>query len=208
MARRIITGEDVRSLPEGAIFDLPEGAILTDIAREWIAKKRIRVVRGHNPATKEPVQRVRVALGSDHGGWEMKEAVKDLLKELGASFIDYGTHSSQSVDYPDFAHAVALAVALGQAELGIMVDGAGIGSAMAANKVPGIRAAPCPDEATARNSREHNDANVLTLGARLISKETMNKVVRTFLAASISEPRHRARVGKIVDIEKRYYRPI
>jgi ribose 5-phosphate isomerase B len=138
----------------------------------------------------------------------MKEAVKILLSQMGESFVDYGTYSTESVDYPDFAHAVALAVAVGNAELGIVVDGAGIGSAMTANKVPGVRAAPCPDEATARNSREHNDANVLTLGARLISKEKMTQVVRAFLASEITEERHRRRVRKMVRIERKYYRGV
>lgn len=208
MARRIVTGEDVQSLPEGAILDLPEGAILTDIARELIATKRIRVVTGVDSLAKQPPRKVRVAIGSDHGGYEMKEALKALLREWDASFIDCGTHSTRSVDYPDFAHAVGLAVALGSAELGIVIDGAGIGSAMAANKIPGIRAASCANEAMARNSREHNDANVLTLGAGLISRETMKKVVQIFMNTTISEPRHRARVRKIVDIERKYYRPV
>lgn len=206
MGRRIVTAQDVQALPEGAIFDLPEDAILTDIAREWIEKKKIRVVPAKKSA--EVPKKVRVALGSDHAGYEMKEAVKTVLAEMGSSFIDFGTHHTSPVDYPDIAHAVALAVALGQAELGIVVDGAGIGSAMAANKVPGVRAAACHDEATARNAREHNDANVLTLGARLIPKETMAKIVRTFLTASIQEDRHRARVRKIVDIERKYSRPV
>jgi ribose 5-phosphate isomerase B len=208
MARRIVTGEDVQSLPEGAILDLPEGAILTDIAREMIATKHIRVVTGAGSLAEQPPRKVRVALGADHGGYEMKEALKSLLREWDASYIDCGTHSTRSVDYPDFAHAVGLAVALGKAELGIVIDGAGIGSAMAANKIPGIRAAPCPDEATARNSREHNDANVLTLGARLLSRETMKKVVQIFLNTTISEPRHQARVRKIIDIERKYYRRV
>ena len=207
MGRRFVTGQDVQSLPEGSILDLPEEAVLTDIAREWIEKRRIQIVyRNRTASARTP--NARIALGSDHAGFEMKEAVKELLRELKVSFADYGTHSTQSVDYPDFAHAVARAVALGQAELGIVVDGAGIGSAMAANKVPGIRAATCLDETMARNSREHNDANVLTLGARLISNETMVKVVRTFLATGISEDRHRARVRKITDIERKYYRPV
>jgi ribose 5-phosphate isomerase B len=207
MGRRVVTGQDVQSLPEGSILDLPEEAILTDVAREWVEKKRLRIVRG-GTLSKQAPKKVRVALGADHGGFEMKQAVKELLDELGAEYIDHGTHSPRSVDYPDFAHAVARSVALGQAELGILVDGAGIGSAMAANKVPGVRAAPCHDEATARNSREHNDANVLTLGARFISKETMTKIVQMFMTAAITEPRHRARVRKIVDIERKYQRPV
>ncbi|MEE9263274.1 MAG: ribose 5-phosphate isomerase B [Vicinamibacteria bacterium] len=205
--RRFITGEDVQSLPPGAILDLPKGAILTDIAREWIEKKQIRVVP-EGKSQGETVQKGRIAIGSDHGGYEMKEALKALLSEMGESFVDYGTYSTEAVDYPDFAHAVALAVAVGNAELGIVVDGAGIGSAMAANKVPGVRAASCPDETTARNSREHNDANVLTLGARLISNEQMSKVVKAFLASEITEERHRKRVRKIVRIERKYYRGV
>ena len=207
MERRFVTAQDIQSLPEGSILDLPEGAILTDLAREWIEKKKIKIVWGQPKVNTAP-PKVRIALGSDHGGYNMKEALKKFLNELGESYIDHGTRSTESVDYPDFAHAVARAVAIGQAELGIILDGAGIGSAMAANKVPGIRAAACYDVATARNSREHNDANVLTLGAGLISTEIMIEVVRTFLTASVTEERHRARVRKIVAIEKKYYRPV
>ena len=206
MGRRVVTAQEVESLPEGAILDLPDDAILTDLAREWVEKKKIRVVPAQKSA--EPPKKVRVAVGSDHAGYEVKEAVKALLTEMGSSFIDLGTHHTRPVDYPDFAHAVALAVALGQAELGILVDGAGIGSAMAANKVPGVRAAACYDEASARNAREHNDANVLTLGARLVPQEMTAKIVRTFLTASIQEDRHRARVQKIMDIERKYYRGV
>jgi ribose 5-phosphate isomerase B len=207
MDRRFVTAQDVQSLPEGSILDLPEGALITDLAREWIEKKKIKIAWGQPKVNKAP-PKVRIALASDHGGFTMKEALKKLLDELGESYIDHGTRSTASVDYPDFAHAVARSVALGQAEIGIILDGAGIGSAMTANKVPGIRAAACYDEATARNSREHNDANVLTLGARLISPETMAGVVKTFLTTSITEERHKARVRKIVSIEKKYYRPV
>ena len=207
MERRFVTAQDIQSLPEGSILDLPEGAILTDLAREWIEKNKIKIVWGQPKVDKAP-PKVRIALGSDHGGYNMKEALKKHLNELGESYIDHGTRSTESVDYPDFAHAVARAVAIGQAELGIILDGAGIGSAMVANKVPGIRAAACYDVATARNSREHNDANVLTLGAGLISTEIMAEVVKTFLSASVTEERHRARVRKIMNIEKKYYRPV
>ena len=207
MSRRFITGQDVQTLPEGAILDVPEGTIVTDIAREWIQKKRIRVVPERAPGSPAP-EKARVAVGSDHAGFDMKEEAKRLLSEQGISFIDFGTDSTESVDYPDFAHAVALAVAVGRTELGIVVDGAGIGSAITANKVPGVRAAPCHDEATARNGREHNDANVLTLGSRMISNETMAKIVRTFLASEISEARHQNRVRKVVRIERKYSRPV
>jgi ribose 5-phosphate isomerase B len=207
MARRFVTGEDVQNLPEGSILDLPPDAIVTDIAREWIQKKRLKLVyEAADAATSQ--SRVRVALGSDHAGFEMKQAVKDLLCRLGANFVDFGTHSTETGDYPDLAHAVARAVAVGQAELGIIVDATGIGSAIVANKVPGVRAAPCPDDATARTSREHHDANVLTLASRQVSKEAMAEVVRTFLTAGVTETSHRAHVQKIIDIERKHWRPI
>jgi ribose 5-phosphate isomerase B len=207
VSRRFITGQDVQALPEGAILDVPKDAIITDVAREWIEKKRIRLVAPETNPSVQP-EKARVAIGSDHAGFEMKEAVKTLLAEEGISFIDFGTYSTESVDYPDFAHAVAVAVAVGRTELGIVIDGAGIGSAIVANKVPGVRAAPCQDATTARNSREHNDANVLTLGARLITKETMAAVVHTFLDSRISEPRHRDRVRKVTKIERKYSRGV
>jgi ribose 5-phosphate isomerase B len=207
MGRRVVTGEDVQNLPEGSILDLPPDAILTDIAREWIQKKRLKLVYGEKDSAPSPPH-VRVALGADHAGFEMKQAVKELLEELGAGFVDYGTHSARSGDYPDFAHAVARAVAVGRAELGIIVDASGVGSAIVANKVPGVRAASCLDEATTRISREHHDTNVMTLAARLISKETMAKVVRTFLTARITETRHRSRVETITEIERKHWRPI
>jgi ribose 5-phosphate isomerase B len=197
----------VSALPEGSLLDVAPDTILTDIAREWIERRRIRLVESQpmSTARREPA---RVAVGCDHGGYEMKREVLSYLDEVGASAIDCGTHSSEPVDYPDFAHQVALLVALGHARQGIILDGAGIGSAMVANKVPGIRAAACGDEAQARNAREHNDANVLTIGARSIALENVRKVIGVFLTAAHTEPRHRARVAKIEAIEKKYSRPV
>src|SRR5207247_3275890 len=142
--------------------------------------------------------------GADHGGFEMKKALKAFLTELGFEYVDLGADSTAPVDYPDFAHAVALAVSRRRCELGIMIDGAGIGSCMAANKVPGIRAAMCYDEATARNSREHNYANILTLGGKMISAERMREIVRAWLGTEPGEERHRKRVAKITAIERQY----
>ncbi len=208
MGRRIVTGEEVRSLPEGSLLDLPADAIVTDVAREWIERRKIRVADRAAQSSAARPEQVQVAIGCDHAGYEMKESLTRYLREIGASFLDCGTHSSDAVDYPDFAHRVAVAVALGQARRGIVVDGAGIGSAIAANKVPGVRAAACNDETQARNAREHNDANVLTLGSRILSLENLRKVVSVFLTAQHTEPRHRARVAKIEAIEKKYYRPL
>jgi len=127
----------------------------------------------------------------------MKEALKKVLEELECAYQDFGTNSTAAVDYPDFAQAVALAVARKTCDLGIMIDGAGIGSCMVANKIPGIRAAMCFDEATARNSREHNGANVLTLGGKMISNDKMREIVRVWLSTNLTEERHRRRVAKI-----------
>jgi len=147
-----------------------------------------------------------VAVGADHGGFPMKEELKSFLTELGHRVHDFGTNSESAVDYPDFAHAVARAVADGSADVGIVIDGAGVGSAMTANKVPGVRAAACYSVDVARNSREHNDANVLTLGSKTISTGDMREIVRAWLSTEITEDRHRKRVSKIEAIERQYHR--
>jgi ribose 5-phosphate isomerase B len=142
-----------------------------------------------------------VAIGADHGGFSLKEDLKGYLEEAGYQVIDCGTNSPDSVDYPDFARAVAQQVADGTAWRGIMIDGAGIGSCMAANKVSGIRAAMCYDHATASNSREHNNANLLTLGAGLIGVNLAKQIATTFLETEFGGGRHARRVEKIMAIE-------
>ena len=161
-----------------------------------------------SPAPSAPeaagTDRPAIALGADHGGFALKEQIRRSLEEQGYPVHDCGTHSDEPVDYPDLAHAVARLVADGTCGAGIVVDGAGIGSAMAANKVPGVRAALCYDLSTARNSREHNHANVLTLGARLIGPGLALDIVGAWLATPWGPGRHAARVDKITDIERRY----
>lgn len=143
----------------------------------------------------------RIALGADHGGFALKEELKAYLAENGYEVVDCGTHSSEAVDYPDFAEAVALKVSAGETSRGIIVDGAGIGSCMAANKVRGVRAAMCYDHATAVNSREHNDANVLTLGAGLIGAALAKQIVDVWLRTEFGGGRHAKRVDKIMALE-------
>jgi deoxyribose-phosphate aldolase len=147
-------------------------------------------------------QALTVALGADHGGFELKQQLKAHLASLGHAVRDCGTHSTDAVDYPKIALAVATLVASGECRFGIVVDGAGIGSAMAANKVPGVLAAACYNEALARNSREHNDANVLTLGAGQTSAGTARAIVDVFLSTACTADRHRARVQLVRDIER------
>ena len=145
-----------------------------------------------------------IALGADHAGWQLKEEIKAWLLGRNVEVTDFGTHSPDPVDYPDYAAQVGEAVASGKAARGVLVCGTGIGMAMAANKVPGVRAAFCPDLFTARMSREHNDANVLTLGGRLTGRELALEIVEMWLRAEFQSGRHGRRVGKITELERRH----
>ncbi len=209
--RPLIDEAAVRDLAPGTTLRVPEGAVITPLARQLAQERRITLDDGSPaPATRARTSKVapqqRVALGADHGGYTLKEALKPHLQGLGYEVVDCGTHSTDSVDYPDIAYAVAQLVADGQCANGIMVDGVGIGSCMAANKVPGVRAALCYDHATALNSREHNHANVLTLGAGLIGVNLAKQIVQTWLATPYGPGRHAKRVEKITAIEKRFLR--
>ena len=198
----VITEDDVRGLEEGARLRIAEGARLTPLAADIVRERRIELVR-RVPRRGSRASKM-VAIGADHGGYKMKEELKTLLAELGHRVRDYGTDSEDAVDYPDFAHAVARAVADTQADVGIIIDGAGVGSCMTANKVPGVRAAACYSTAIARNSREHNDANVLTLGSKAVTSAEMREIVQAWLSTEISEDRHRKRVAKITAVERQY----
>jgi ribose 5-phosphate isomerase B len=145
-----------------------------------------------------------IALGADHAGFELKEALKAWLIDGGYQVLDFGTHSPESVDYPDYAAQVAEAVADHKVERGVLVCGTGIGMAIAANKMPGVRAALCSDLYTARMSREHNDANVLTLGGRLMGREMALDILRMWLETEFLGGRHQRRVDKIDEIDRRH----
>lgn len=203
--RRVVTQSDIESLAEGSELRLPRGSLLTPSARDLAAVRRIRVVEvppeQWSPAV--PPEKV-VALGSDHGGFRMKEALKPVFAELGFEVRDVGVQEEKPVDYPDIAQAVAELVASGVVARGVIVDGAGIGSAIAANKAPGVRAALCYDKASAKNSREHNNANVLTLGGRLLTETQARDVLYTWLTTPFAGGRHANRVAKIAELERRY----
>lgn len=206
----LITEDDLSKVGEGAYFRVPSGAIVTPLAREAAMMRRITFVDEGTPIP-EPTSATNstvkiVAIGADHGGFPLKESLKATIQALGYSVLDLGTHSKEAVDYPDFAHAVAQAVSVKKAWRGILIDGAGIGSSMVANKVPGVRAALCYDQATAINSREHNDANVLTLGAGLIGESLAKQIVQTWLATDFGGGRHARRVNKIMAVERQYLR--
>ncbi len=210
---RPIIGQRLLSTPEPALVSaaMPSEAEIREVVR--------RVVSGLTPAsTAEPSSLVQsastpaiastttIAIGCDHGGFSLKERIGFRLKEQGYEVVDCGTNSAESVDYPDFALAVAKLVSAGEVTCGIIIDGAGIGSAMVANKVPGVRAALCYDLSSARNSREHNHANVLTLGAGLIGPALALQITETWLETPWAPGRHADRVDKITAIERQYLR--
>jgi ribose 5-phosphate isomerase B len=182
-----------------------KGTLTTSLARELAAQNKNEIIECETP---EDVARLKsssrkIAIGADHAGWTLKEQLKRFLQENGYRVLDCGTESKNAVDYPDFALKVANAVKGGEAPNGIMIDGVGTGSCMVANKVPGIRAAHCYDRLTARSSREHNDANVLTLGGQVLSWEQACLIVTTWLNTPFAGGRHQQRVAKIDAIERR-----
>jgi ribose 5-phosphate isomerase B len=203
-SKKVITEDDVRGLESGAVLRIAEGARLTPLAADIVREKGIELVR--RQARRGSRASKLIAVGADHGGYKMKQDLKTFLTEAGHRVHDFGTDSEDAVDYPDFAHAVARAVADGTAEVGIVIDGAGIGSAMTANKVPGVRAAACYSVELARNSREHNGANLLTLGSKTVNPAQMREIVEAWLATEIKEDRHKKRVAKIDAVERQYQR--
>jgi len=214
--RPLVTEHELRPLPFGSEFQVPAGGLITPLARQVAMDRHITLRTAPQPASASKADPPRtpsstaggkaIALGADHGGFQLKESIKAFLRELGHEVIDCGTSSTEAVDYPDFALAVAELVSQGRAGRGILVDGAGIGSCMAANKVPGVRAAMCYDQSTALNSREHNDANVLTLGAGLIGETLARQIVKTWLETPFGGGRHARRVEKIMETERRFLR--
>jgi ribose 5-phosphate isomerase B len=144
---------------------------------------------------------MRIVVGSDHRGFDVKRRVVTLLQQMNHEVEDLGATSKESVDYPDFAYLVAKAVSEGRADRGILVCGSGIGMCIAANKVKGVRAAPCHDNITAEMSRRHNDANVLCLSADLLGGELIDRMIRIWLETAFEGGRHARRVGKIAQIE-------
>ena len=200
--RRIVISEDV---PAEGELRVPIGSLITATARELAASRGVRILEvPEDQISAVASPEMTLALGADHGGFHLKEVLRPIIESLGLSVRDVGVHEAQTADYPDIAHKVAQLVAQGAATRGVIVDGAGIGSCMAANKVPGVRAALCYDKASARNSREHNDSNILTLGGRLLTENQAEDVLRTWLATPFGGGRHRARVQKIAEIERQY----
>lgn len=198
----VITECDV---PLSGELKIAIGTIVTPSARDLARTRGVTLteVPKDQVITTAPAHQT-IALGADHGGYALKEALKPIFIEHNLQLIDVGVHEEKAADYPDIAEKAALIITSGKATRGVLIDGAGIGSAMAAGKVPGIRAALCYDKASARNSREHNDSNVLTLGSRLLTQSQAEEVLRVWLATPFAGGRHLARVQKISEIERRY----
>lgn len=204
----IITEADARTLDIGATVELAPGGVVTPLAKDTLAARRVSVIGAQtldaSAADLAPAADIRrVAIGSDHTGLALKAHLVRHLRGKGLAVSDVGTSTADPVDYPDIAAAVALSVARGEADAGIVIDGAGIGSAIAANKVRGIRAAACPDETIARYSREHNGANVMTLGSTLLGTESAVRILEVWLATPMREARYIRRLAKIKRLEER-----
>ncbi len=191
---------------------VPEGALVTALARDTAKDHGIQFVTGAGAPAATPTDPPRLAeapartlaVACDHAGFDIKDALAEHARSLGWAVTDLGTDSTESVDYPDFAYAVARLVHLGRVQRGLMIDGVGVGSAIVANKVPGVRAALCPSTFAAFNARAHNDANVLTLGSRTMGVEVCKRVLAEFLATDFEGGRHQRRVDKIRDVEARF----
>jgi ribose 5-phosphate isomerase B len=213
MKRQLITEQDVLAAAAQGRTQLAIAlnALVTPLALDTASERKLSLVRtdavlpipSASPLAAQS-NLPSVVIGSDHGGFALKGELIACIRDLGVRVEDAGTGNTEPCDYPDFAHAVAVRVAGGGAGLGIMIDGAGVGSCMVVNKVPGVRGACCTNEFMARNAREHNNANVLTLGSRVIGSEVAKSIVTVFLRTAFAGGRHEVRVKKIMDVERRY----
>lgn len=202
----IITETDARGLEIGSTVTLKTGGHITPLAADTLKARRVTVLSGIAEASLDglaPVSPVRaLAIGSDHSGVALKAALRDYLRQKGLSVLDVGTDRPEAVDYPDIAAQAARLVARKEVDAAIVIDGAGLGSAIAANKIDGVRAAMCTDKTLARYAREHNGANVLALGATLLSTDDAKAIVDTWLATPMGEARYIRRLAKIRALEK------
>ena len=224
MSKKLLTEQDIKEVAakgQKEVF-IDNETLLTPSAKDAVVRFKLTVTtkkdtpapanssRTSSPSyEKSNIQPTMVGgnlvvLGSDHGGYATKEMLKKYLAELGYRTLDIGTNSEESCDYPDFAYAVARIVAKGEAWRGIMIDATGVASSIVCNKIPGVRAAACFNEFVAQSSREHNDSNVLTIGAKAIGSESIKSIVKIWLETWFGGGRHKKRVDKIIDIEQKF----
>ena len=204
---QMIAEADARVIEYGSTVMLVAGGHITPLAADTLKARRVSIIRetgDSEHASLAPRADIRtVAVGGDHTSLNLKAAIVAHLRGRGLAVHDLGTETSEPVDYPDTAGAVAVQVARGEADAGIVIDGAGLGSAIAANKVDGVRAAMCVDRTLARYAREHNGANVLALGSTLVTTPDALDIVDTFLGTPMREPRYIRRLAKVRDLERR-----
>jgi ribose 5-phosphate isomerase B len=204
---QMITEADARVIEYGSTVMLVAGGHVTPLAADTLKARRVSIIRetgDSDDASLAPPADIRtVAIGGDHTSVNLKAAIVAHLRGRGLAVHDLGTATSEAVDYPDTAGAVAVHVARGEADAGIAIDGAGLGSAIAANKVDGVRAAMCTDRTLARYAREHNGANVLALGSTLVPTSDALAIVDTFLGTPMREPRYIRRLAKVRELERR-----
>jgi len=205
----LISEVEARSLPIGSTVELERGGHVTPLAKDTLRERRVTVVSAGSvdpalPADLAPAAVRRVTIGSDHTGLALKAALVAHLRKAGLSVVDVGTDSTDAVDYPDIAARVGVPVVRGEADGGIVIDGAGLGSAIAANKIRGVRAAMCTTSTLARYAREHNGANVLALGATLIDTPAAIEIVDAWRSAATTEARYLRRLMKVRGLEDRF----
>jgi ribose 5-phosphate isomerase B len=207
--KKLITENDVKKIiKEGRnVIVISKDTVVTPLAKDMIKTNRMTIVErepsANNPSfgDQNSTQSRRISIGSDHTGFKMKNILVKYLGERGFQINDEGTFDEKSCDYPDFAKAVALKVATGKADFGIILDATGIPSSITANKIKGIRAATCYNAFSAKSAREHNDANVLVLGAKSLGEETIKTIIEVWFSTIFAGGRHQRRLDKITSIE-------
>lgn len=208
--KKIITEQNIIELIKKGTntITLPKDSLLTPLAKDRINSSKIQIVfeneNSENVISHQPKENLVIAVGSDHTGFELKELLKVEIEKANHKFVDVGTDSKQSCDYPDYAVEVGKLVALRKVDFGIMIDATGIPSAITANKIPGIRAATCYNEFSAKSAREHNNANLLVIGAKAIGEETAKSIFYTWLKSNFLGERHQKRLDKITLLENKF----
>jgi ribose 5-phosphate isomerase B len=204
--KKLITEDDILRLLKNGVneIQIEKGSIVSPLALDRIRSSGIKAVQKESGKISSSKAKIKIAIGSDHTGVKAKKAVLDFLKSKSYDVTDVGTFTEDAVDYPDIAFNVANRVSIGEVTFGIIIDATGIPSAITANKIPGIRAATCYNEFSARSSREHNNANVLVLGARALGEETIKSIVEVWLKSDFLGDRHQKRLDKIKLIEEKY----
>lgn len=207
MIKKLITEDDVKKVLKsgGKEIVLEKDVVLTPLAKDRILHSGLKIVTSASYSSTTALHsQIKIAIGSDHTGVRMKKILYDFLKQKGYDLYDAGTFTEDAVDYPDIAYNVANRVAIGEVKFGILIDATGIPSAITANKVPGIRAATCYNEFSAKSSREHNDANILVVGARALGEETIKSIADVWLSSKFLGDRHQRRIDKIKAIEEKF----